>query len=132
MYQPKYPLKYTDVHGPYESINSVKETIKQNVRTLLLTSPGEWPNRPDLGVGVKRFLFENSNSPELDTLHKRISDQFKKYLPFVKVKSEFVKKDAQGVSLVDTNEIKLVVRYLIEPLAESDMMVFGLGDSLEY
>ena len=125
MYQPNYPLKYTDIDGPYQSIKNIKDTIKQNVKTLLLTSPGEWPNRPDLGVGIKRFLFENSNSPELETLHKRISDQFKKYLPFVQVKSEFVKEDAQGVSLVDRNEIKLVVRYIIEPLSESDTMVFG-------
>ena len=99
---------------------------------MLLTSPGEWPNRPDFGVGIKRFLFENSTSPELDALHKRIADQFSKYLPFVKVKSEFVKEDAQGTSLVDRNEIKLVIRYLIEPLSESDTMIFGLGDSLEY
>jgi|TARA_R110001599_G_scaffold217707_2_gene415884 phage baseplate assembly protein W len=132
MYQPKYPLKYKDAYGPYESIISIKESIKQNVKTLLLTSPGEWPNRPDFGVGIKRFLFENSTSPELDALHKRIADQFSKYLPFVKVKSEFVKEDAQGTSLVDRNEIKLVIRYLIEPLSESDTMIFGLGDSLEY
>ena len=131
MYQPKFPLKYSDL-GPYESIIDIKETVKQNVRTILLTSPGEWPMRPDLGVGIRRFLFENSTSPELDGVHKRIKDQFKKYLPFVKIKSEFVKENAQGENLTDRNEIKLVIKYLIEPLSESDMMVFGLGDSLEY
>ena len=132
MYQPKFPLKYSDLNGPYESITEIRDTVKQNVRTILLTSPGEWPMRPDLGVGIKRFLFENSVSPELEGLHKRISDQFKKYLPFVKVRSRFIENDSQGNSLVDRNEIKLIVEYFIEPLAETDTIVLGLGDSLEY
>ena len=65
MLQPRYPLKISAKHGAYASITDIKENIKQNVRFLLLTSPGEWPGRPEFGCGLRRFLFANSTTAEL-------------------------------------------------------------------
>ena len=129
MYQPKYPLQYSDLVGPYTSITSLKETVKQNVITLLNVSPGEWPGNPDLGVGVRRFLFENYPSPELSAIHDTIRQQFAKYLPFVEVVSEFVDEDGYGNKLIDSNEIKLVIRYNITPLSEEDLIILNVGES---
>ena len=129
MYQPKYPLQYSDLVGPYTSITSLKETVKQNVITLLNVSPGEWPGNPDLGVGVRRFLFENYPSPELSAIHDTIRQQFAKYLPFVEGVSEFVDEDGYGNKLIDSNEIKLVIRYSITPLSEEDLIILNVGES---
>ncbi len=129
MFQPKYPLKMSDLDGAYMGIRDLQENIKQNVRFLLLTSPGEWPGRPELGVGVKRFLFSNYPSPELLGIHKQIKDQFSRYLPFVEIDSEIIDKDEAGFSYVDRNEIKLVVKYRVPSLKISDSVVMGLGDA---
>lgn len=130
MYQPRYPLKFSEVNGPYDSIRELKDTVKQNVMTLLNVSPGEWPGNPELGVGVRRFLFSNYPSPELDAVHKRIKDQFARYLPFLDVRSELVDKDEYGNSLIDSNEIKLVIRYNITPIAEQDLIILNVGESI--
>jgi hypothetical protein len=130
MYQPRYPLKFSEVTGPYDSIRELKDTVKQNVMTLLNVSPGEWPGNPELGVGVRRFLFSNYPSPELDAVHKKIKDQFARYLPFLDVRSEFVDKDEYGNSLIDANEIKLVIRYNITPIAEQDLIILNVGESI--
>ena len=130
MYQPRYPLKFSEVSGPYDSIRELKDTVKQNVMTLLNVSPGEWPGNPELGVGVRRFLFSNYPSPELDAVHKRIKDQFSRYLPFLDVRSELVDKDEYGNSLIDANEIKLVIRYNITPIAEQDLIILNVGESI--
>ena len=130
MYQPRYPLKFSEINGPYDSIRELKDTVKQNVMTLLNVSPGEWPGNPELGVGVRRFLFSNYPSPELDAVHKRIKDQFARYLPFLDVKSELVDKDEYGNSLIDANEIKLVIRYNITPIAEQDLIILNVGESI--
>jgi hypothetical protein len=98
--------------------------------TLLNVSPGEWPGNPELGVGVRRFLFSNYPSPELDAVHKRIKDQFARYLPFLDVRSELVDKDEYGNSLIDANEIKLVIRYNITPIAEQDLIILNVGESI--
>jgi len=126
MFQPKFPLEYSNIDGPYRGIKDIKETIKQNVLFLLSTSPGEWPGNPDLGVGVRRFLFENYGSLELNSLHTRIKDQFSRYLPFLKVTSEFVEKDSEGYSLVDQNQLKIIVKYNIKPLNVEEYVEIGV------
>ena len=108
MFQPKFPLEYSKLEGPYRGIKDIKETIKQNVVFLLSVSPGEWPGNPELGVGVKSFLFENTGSKELISIHARIKDQFARYLPFLVVSSELIEKDSLGMSLVDKNQMKSV------------------------
>ena len=131
MYQPKYPLRFSELDGAYDSIRDLKSTVKQNVVTLLNVSPGEWPGNPELGIGVRRFLFSNYPSPELDALHKKIRDQFAKYLPFLSVRSEFIDRDENGELLIDSSEIKLVIRYNITPIAEDDLLTLRLGENVQ-
>ena len=128
MFQPKFPLKMSDVYGPYDSINDISESIKQNAKTLLMVSPGEWPGNPDLGVGVRRFLFETNESPDLLAINKAIKTQFAKYMPFLTVESEIVKEDANGNYLVDSNFVKLVVKYRIEPLNQEDYLEISISE----
>ena len=131
MYQPKYPLRFSELDGAYDSIKDLKSTVKQNVLTLLNVSPGEWPGSPELGIGIRRFLFSNYPSPELDALHKVIKDQFSRYLPFLDVRSHFVDKDEYGTDLIDSNEIKLVIKYKITPIAEQDLLTLTLGENVQ-
>ena len=80
-YQPQFPLKYDPTHGPYKPITTELGSIQQNFQNLLLTNPGEWPMKPQLGIGLKRYLFENYDSPELLKLKPRIIRQLDQYLP---------------------------------------------------
>jgi len=128
MYQPRFPLKISELTGPYVSIKKIQDTVKQNVVTLLNVSPGEWPGKPELGIGLKRFLFSNYPSPEFDTLSQRITDQFAKYFPFLSVKSSFITEDSYGNSLIDTNTIKLVVEYSIDSLNLRDSVVLDVSE----
>lgn len=129
MFQPKYPLELSDIDGAYEGIKDLQQNIKQNVKFLLLTSPGEWPGRPEIGVGVKRFLFSNYPSPEILNIQKAIKDQFSRYLPFVEIESRLIDKDENGESFIDRNEVKLVVTYSVPSLNFSDYIAVNMGDS---
>lgn len=131
MFQPRYPLSLSDLEGAYASIKDIKENIKQNVKFLLLTSEGEWPGRPELGVGLRRFLFTNYPSQDLLLMHKKIKDQFEKYMPFVSIRSELVDKDERGESFIDRNEIKLVVRYSVPSINIEDYMVFNVSEGAQ-
>ena len=128
MYQPKFPLKFSDIDGAYESIKDIKLNIKQNVLFLLKTSPGEWPGHPEIGVGLKHFLFENYPSRNLLAINKRIKDQFSKYLPFLEVESQIIDKDQYGNALTDYNQVKLVVKYSIGPLSDTDFVEVGVAE----
>lgn len=129
MFQPKYPLEMSDLEGAYRGIKDLQENIKQNVRFLLLTSPGEWPGRPEIGVGVKRFLFSNYPSSEILGIHKAIKDQFSRYMPFVNIESKLIDRDQNGNSLIDGNQIKLMVTYSVPSLNYTDSIVMGVGEA---
>ena len=81
-YQPLFPLEYDDLYGPYKPITTMRESIQKDFEYLLLTNPGEWPMNPDLGIGIRKFLFENYGSPELGKIQEKIRSQLSKYLPF--------------------------------------------------
>lgn len=116
MLQPVFPLEYSKVDGPYLGIKEIRNTIKQNVVFLLSVSPGEWPGNPELGCGIRNFLFENYGSKELNDIHVVIKDQFSKYMPFLTVKSDLIEQDSSGEFLPDVNRMKLSVSYYIKPL----------------
>ena len=54
---------------------SADETnVRENLRVLLLTEPGERLMRPDYGCGLRRFLFE----PNTLSTRRRIADAIEK------------------------------------------------------
>ena len=118
MFQPEYPLKLSSQDGAYKSIKEIKQSIRQNVLFLISTSPGEWPGNPDLGVGVRNYLFSTYGAQEMLQVHSRIKDQFSRFLPFLEVRDK----------LIDSNEIKLRITYKIGPLDDQDFVDIGVTE----
>ena len=54
----KLPLALSDEYG-YEMLTDLISVFKQNLKTLILTNPGERVMDPSYGVGIRKFLFEN-------------------------------------------------------------------------
>jgi phage baseplate assembly protein W len=86
-YQPQFPLRYDPVFGPYQPIVSEQESLQKDFEILLLTNPGEWPMNPELGIGLKHYLFENYDSSKLQGLKPRIQNQLMRFLPTVQILS---------------------------------------------
>ena len=81
-YQPLFPLEYDGLFGPYKPVSSLRDSIQKDFEYLLLTNPGEWPMNPDLGISVRRYLFETYGSPEMNKIEERMRIQLQRYLPF--------------------------------------------------
>lgn len=127
-YQPTIPLKFGENEGAYKSITEISQTVKQNVLFLLKTSPGEWPMKPELGVGLRRFLFENYGSSDLMALNGRIQKQFKKYMPFLEVRSQLITEDSLGNNLLDENYVKLLFEYRIKSLEIQEILLLKVTE----
>jgi phage baseplate assembly protein W len=111
--QPIWPLKIDPFHGPYAAIEDVAQSIHQDFLQLLKTMPGEWPGRPDLGIGLTKYLFELPNSHELNSVKERIQNQVSKYLKVVEVTNIDIQTTPD---LVDYNQARVVIEYYIKPL----------------
>lgn len=109
-YQPIFPLKYDEVYGPYRPITSEIASLQQNFENLLATNPGEWPMNPDLGIGLRNYLFESYESTKLDELKPTVVRQLEKYLPQVRLLGiSFLSNEQQK----DENFLKIAFRYSI-------------------
>jgi phage baseplate assembly protein W len=117
----KVPLVYDNTDGPYKLNKSIQEVMKQNVKMVLLTSPGERIFEPDFGVGLHRFLFDTINDDLLDRVAERIKDQVATYLPNISLVSINFTTSDENASLA-ISEVQTLVRYEIMPFNSSDTL----------
>ena len=54
----KLPITKDSIHG-YTMIDNFHSLIRQNLKMLILTNPGERVMIPDFGVGIQSYLFQN-------------------------------------------------------------------------
>ena len=57
----KLPINKDSING-YQMIDNFEDLIKQNLKMLVLTAPGERVMEPNYGAGLRNFLFENFNN----------------------------------------------------------------------
>ena len=82
-YTAQLPLS-PSANSTYKNIDELKNFVKQNVKNVLLTSPGERIMIPSFGVGLRKFLFENTLEAGAEAeLQNNIAFQFERYLPSV-------------------------------------------------
>ena len=84
-YTAQLPLNVS-TRSTYQEIEEFRDFVKQNVKNLLLTNPGERIMLPDFGVGLSRFLFENADAENTqEKIHDAITNQLSRFLPTVEV-----------------------------------------------
>tara|TARA_E500000331_G_C17083601_1_gene638006 strand:+ start:377 stop:799 length:423 start_codon:yes stop_codon:yes gene_type:complete len=115
---PKLPMSLHPSDG-YRLTKTYKEMVKQNVKMILLTAPGERMMDPTFGVGMRNFLFEPNHPKTWGTIEGRINTQMKKYMPFVKVLNiDFGELDDNPA--IKGNTLHLRMTYKILPLDSVD------------
>tara|TARA_A100001015_G_C14983741_1_gene710618 strand:- start:1050 stop:1430 length:381 start_codon:yes stop_codon:yes gene_type:complete len=113
---PKLPLEI--INGTIDSFepNEIKEIVRQNVRMIILTNPGERIMLPDFGVGPLTYLFEQSISDTFIQLELAIKDQLAKYIPAIDVLQVLVEP------LNDEQRLNIKVSYEIDFLRAKDQL----------
>ena len=129
MLQPKFPLKFSERDGSYQGHTELEDSIRQNILFLMQTTPGEWPAKPELGIGVNKHLFENYSVDTLSNIRRDIISQIKKYMPFLKVQVTFQTEDDSGRSYIDNNYISMKILYTIVPLSVDEILNLKVTES---
>jgi hypothetical protein len=131
-YSVSLPLSLDSKFG-FSQITSYKALVKQNLKMLLLTNPGEKLMDPAFGVGLKMYLFEMTDgsvilSPDTNTfitnsgeslnanIELRINDQVSKYLSYIII---------SGISMTfEDNTMRIMVEYLIPQINSRDSFLY--------
>jgi len=112
-YAPSIPLRASTEGDTHKYIEDIADLVYQNVRTLLLTTPGERIWDPQFGVGIRSFLFEPAIDREITSeLPGAISKQFQKYMSFLELDSVATPPDDNN-----PHTMMLKIKYFIRPLS---------------
>lgn len=120
-YQPDFPLRYDNRSGPYTPITDKTDSLAKNFVNLLMTNPGEWPMNPDLGIGIKTYLFEQSSASISQSLRPRIIKQLEKYLPHIKLHSLKIEMSDNDI---DGNRVKIRINCVIMNTTYASMVAY--------
>jgi hypothetical protein len=129
--QPKLPLQL-DSNGSFINITDILESAKQKLRMVILTNQGEKLMDPNFGVGIEKYLFENSNSRvqfnynSLGNLESIDSENYQQI-----ISSEILKQAQLYVSEINISNIQVIIdENLLKILINYNLLDF-LEDTLE-
>ena len=96
--------------GYFKTTKTTIESVKNNIKLLLLTQRGERLFQPFLGMDLRRFLFEQITEDTNIQIENDIVDTFETWLPFVELKDIQVNSDKLNS---DQNKIKINIVFSI-------------------
>jgi phage baseplate assembly protein W len=112
----RLPLALDDTDG-FGMIKTLRAMIKQNLKMLILTNPGERVMEPEFGVGIKQFLFQNFSSDVYSQIDFKIREQVGIYMPLVSI------REVNFYSIEeDSNETSFRLVYSIPSIAVNDLL----------
>ena len=119
---PQLPLNFGG-EGDFALIKVYEDLVKQNLKNLMLTIPGERTMDSNFGAGIQRFLFEPNLPYVYADMKTAMLTQIEQYMPFVTVQDVQV-----AASQENENLIKVELFYVIEPLDSEDTLLLLIED----
>ena len=101
----------------YLLVTDIRQNIKQNLKMIVLTNPGERVMDANFGVGLRRFLFEMVDNEVFSRIDSTIRDQVKIYLPYINIdRVRFQEFDEHP------NSIKMSIQYSVPRFSLNDVL----------
>ena len=106
-----FPLDHSP-EGFFYKTKTVLEQSKANLQNLLLTTPGERIFQPNLGIGLRRFLFEPITGETTLAIQNEIVDTFNFWLPFITIKD--IQVETTSADGTNPNQISINVIFNLD------------------
>ena len=123
------PLSMDTVDGAYALNKSMRRMAEQNLKMILLTSPGERVMQPDFGVGIRNYLFEQNARGLTAGLKQRIQNQVTKYLPYMIITDLKVFSPTMveyGPNVTDNTRLNVLISYAVPTLSISSTFAIAV------
>lgn len=131
------PYKYTDLHLDLQEqyllndnfnqrpeINDIKvdhdiDAIKNSIKNIFYTSPGEKILNPEFGLDLRQFLFEPITSKNADLIRRIIFGEIERFEPRIVVRYVDV------APVFDRDEYNISLTFAVPTLNITDVRLFG-------
>ena len=125
---PKYPLTYDGVDGYYTLNKKFYEMVQQNLKNLILTSPGERIMDSKFGVGLYNFLFEQDTVEVRHSILESITNQVSRYMPFLEINGVQIYPEGDSYDEFQSNFLGVIIEYTIPSLGVSEELEIIVSD----
>ena len=98
--------------GYFLSTTTTIDAVKNNVKLLLSTDKGERIFQPNLGIGLRRFLFEPITGETTLAIQNEIVETFNFWLPFITIKD--IKVETTSADGTNPNQISINVIFNLD------------------
>lgn len=102
----KYPFSIDAGGGRAAEETDYEAYIRQLIRQVLLTAPGERINRPDFGAGIRRMVFAPNNPAAASMIQTLILQAMDKWLATV------IRTEEVAVA-VENEKLLITLHYLV-------------------
>lgn len=100
---------------------TTQAATKNNITNFLLTEPGERFDNPTFGFGLRKYLFEQIVSDNLDALELDVANAISTYFPTV------ILNKMDFVSNPDSNTLTVQIYYSIPNQSINDQIEFNFS-----
>lgn len=119
-YSVALPLQRSSLGG-FQMITNIKRLIRQNLKMLVLTNPGERVMEPNFGVGLTTFVFNNFHENTMGAIDAKIRQQVSIYMPAISIiEISFGNTDP------DNNYLGIMLAYAIPGIGAKDLLEFTI------
>jgi len=94
-------LNYASIHDTI----SIGEVIRQSIKRILMTTPGERVMQPEFGCKLKSLVFEPNDTVLVGDIHYICKEALKRWEPRVTVDFIDVKQN------IDQHEVVIMIKY---------------------
>ena len=116
-------------NGQEASTKTTIEAVKQNVMNLCSTEAGERVMQPNLGVRLKRFLFQPFSEDLVTDIQNVVLESLTYWLPFIIVKNITVKmSDNESGDFRSTIEISITFGLQKDPSTNESVQITISGN----
>ena len=112
------PLTFSSTDG-FTMVKSIKRLLRQNLKMLILTIPGEKVMSPGYGVGLKTFLFSGFSAATYSEIDDKIREQARTYMSMITIEDIIFTAEDQ-----DSSILSISLQYSIPNLSFEDILEF--------
>jgi phage baseplate assembly protein W len=99
--------------GFFASTSTTIEAVKNNIRNLVQTNPGERLMQPRLGLNLRRFLFNQLTVDDINSMQNEILDTLKFWLPFVEIRDIIIQSSDNDIN-INPNTLSVNIKFNIK------------------
>jgi hypothetical protein len=124
-FSPKLPL-VVDPDDGHVMNKTILDAVRQNLKMLILTSPGERVMDPAFGVGLKHWMFRIMNNQTFSEIATTVGEQISLYMPYIHFHGVGFETNAQDENL-PANQIRVQVQYRVVAMGITDQLDLLVG-----